>query len=168
MMFRTLCNHCCTRSSRRLGRRSLGRRRFGRRLGATAVETAMVMVPMIVFLTGVFEYGRFLMDRNVLNNAAREGCRYALANNTALTINSDVSGVVTSYLGREVNSYSNLSITVTGTHAGASTAVNNLVAGDYITVTVSGTYQFMNIIPLVPMPTLTVTSAVTMTCEGAT
>ena len=30
----------------------------------------------------VFEYSRLLMDWNLLNNAAREGCRYALANNT--------------------------------------------------------------------------------------
>jgi Flp pilus assembly protein TadG len=139
-----------------------------RRPGATAVETALVMVPVIMLMTGVFEYGRFLMDRNVLNNATREGCRYALVNNTRSTINSDVQGVVTSYIGREVTSFGNLTVTVSGTHAGVATAVNNLQAGDYITVTVSGTYQFMNIIPLVPMPTLTIKSMVTMTCEGAT
>ena len=44
-----------------------------------------------MFIMGVFEYGRLLMDWNVLNNAAREGCRYALANNTSTTISTDVT-----------------------------------------------------------------------------
>ena len=51
--------------------------------GAAAVETAMVMIRMLMFVFGIFEYGRLLMDWNLLNNAAREGCRYALANNTS-------------------------------------------------------------------------------------
>jgi Flp pilus assembly protein TadG len=142
--------------------------RRSRRYGATAVETAVVMVPLIMFLMGVFEYGRFLMDRNVLNNAVREGCRYALVNNTDTAINSKVQDVVNGFMGRELASFGNFTVTVSGTHAGASTAVNNLVPGDYITVTVSGTYQFMNVIPLVPMPSITMTSSVTMVCEGAT
>ena len=45
---------------------------------------------MTMFIFGVFEYGRLLMDWNVLNNAAREGCRYALVNNTSTTISTDV------------------------------------------------------------------------------
>ena len=139
-----------------------------RRCGATAVETAMVMVPLIMFLMGVFEYGRFLLDRNVLNNAAREGCRYALVNNTSTTINTSVQGIVTTFMGREVASFKNFTVTVSGTHQGVATSVNNLAAGDYITVTVTGQYQFMNVIPLIPMPKLTMTSAVTMVCEGAT
>jgi hypothetical protein len=58
-------------------------------------------------------------------------------------------------------------VTVTGTHLGVATAVNNLAAGDMVTVTVSGTYKFMNIIPLAKMPTsFTITSAVIMVCEG--
>ena len=58
----------------------------GRRRGAVLVETSVIigLVTMIVF--GVFEYSRLLMDWNLLNNAAREGCRYALANNTSTTI----------------------------------------------------------------------------------
>ena len=58
---------------------------------------------------------------------------------------------------------------VSGTHDGASTAVNNLTPGDLITVTVTGKYQFLNIVPLARMPTsFTMTSAVTMICEGGT
>jgi hypothetical protein len=60
-------------------------------------------------------------------------------------------------------------VTVSGTHNGVATAVNNLSAGDLITVSVSGTYRFMNIIPLIKMPTtLSISSSVTMGCEGGT
>jgi hypothetical protein len=60
-------------------------------------------------------------------------------------------------------------VTVSGTHQGTSTPVNNLAPGDLITVTVTGNYKFLNIVPLVPMPTsINVTTAPTMVCEGGT
>ncbi len=70
-----------------------------RRSGAVAVETALILSMTILILFGTFEYGRLLMDWNVLNNAAREGCRYALVNNTSTTVNADVTSVVTGYMG---------------------------------------------------------------------
>jgi len=142
--------------------------RRNRRLGAAAVETALVILPLIMFLTGVFEYGRLLMVWNVLNNAAREGCRYAVVNNTSTTISTDVQGIVNTRMGSLTSAFSSFTVTVTGTHLGTSTPVNNLYPGDPITVTVSGQYKFMNIIPVVPMPALTIKSAVTMLCEGGT
>jgi Flp pilus assembly protein TadG len=142
--------------------------RSDRRTGAVLVETALVLSVTILCMFSIFEYGRLLMDWNVLNNAAREGCRYALVNNTSTTISTDVTNVVNSYMGPETGSYSGLTVTVSGTHNGVSTPVNNLVAGDTITVQVSGTYKFMNIVPLFPMPTnFVITSSPTMVCEGA-
>jgi Flp pilus assembly protein TadG len=140
--------------------------RHGKRWGAAAIETAFVMIPVMLFFLGVFQYGRLLMDWNVLNNAAREGCRYALVNNTASTISTDVTNVVTARMGKEIGNFTNFTVTVSGTHNGVATAANNLVAGDLITVTVSGNYTFMSL-PLIPTPTLTINSAVTMLCEGA-
>lgn len=140
-----------------------------RRRGATAVETALVMTLAMSFVLGVFEYCRLLMDLNLLNNAAREGCRYALVNNTSPTIAADVQKIATSFMAGEISSYNNFNVTVTGSHNGVTAAVNSLSAGDLITVTVSGTYKFMNIVPLATMPvSLPLTSAVTMGCEGGT
>ena len=142
----------------------------GRRWGAVVVETSVIigLVAMIVF--GVFEYSRLLMDWNLLNNAAREGCRYALANNTSTTVSTtDVPNIVTTYMAGQNKDFSNFTVTVTGTHLGVSTPVNNLVPGDAITVTVTGTYKFMNIIPYIHMPSsFVITSGVTMLCEGGT
>ena len=148
----------------------VARKRSGRkRFGGAAFETALVLIPLMSLILGVFEYGRLLMDWNVLNNAAREGCRYALVNNTAATINSDVTQLVTNYMGGQDANFSGFSVTVSGTSNGVATPVNNLAPGDRITVTVSGSYKFMNNVPIIKMPsTLSLSSSVTMVCEGGT
>jgi Flp pilus assembly protein TadG len=143
----------------------------GERRGATAVETAFILVPLTMFLFGVFEYGWLLMNWNLVNNSAREGCRYALANNTDTTLATDVQTIVDNYMAGANGNFTNFTVTVSGTHNGTAytgNGVNNLVAGDLITVTVSGEYNFMNVIPFHKWSSsLTITSSVTMVCEGA-
>ena len=70
----------------------------------------------------------------------------------------------------ETASFTNFTVTVSGTHNGRlHRRSTTWPPGDLITVTVSGTYKFMNIIPWITMPTsFTMTSAVTMGCEGGT
>ncbi len=141
--------------------------RTERRRGATAVETALVILPVLLFFYGIFEYGRFVMDRNLLNNAAREGCRYAIVNNTNLSVTANVQNLVAGYMaGRDASSFTGFSVSVSGTHNGVATAVNNLMAGDFLTVTVSGQYKFLNL-PMLHMPAVTLSSSCTMVCEGA-
>jgi Flp pilus assembly protein TadG len=137
-----------------------------RRRGAATLELAFVAIPVFMVVFGIFEYGRLLMDWTVLNAAAREGARYALVNNTASTIGTDVQAIVTARLGKEAASFTKITVTVTGTHNGASSTVPNLMPGDPITVSVSGPYRFMNVIPLIPMPPLTISSSCTSICEG--
>jgi Flp pilus assembly protein TadG len=143
--------------------------RADQRRGAVAVETAAMMIWITMLLFGFFEYGRLLMDWSLLNNAAREGCRYALVNNTSSAISTGVQGVVTSYMAGRTTSFSNFTVTVSGTHAGVATAVSSLEPGDPITVRVTGTYKFLNIIPLMHLPaSLSLSSSVMMLCEGGT
>jgi Flp pilus assembly protein TadG len=139
-----------------------------KRRGATTVETAMVLIPLTVVIFGIFEYGFLLMNWNLLNNSAREGCRYAMVNNTSSTISTDVQTIVNGYMAGETKNFTSFTVTVSGTHQGVSTTVNNLVAGDLITVQVSGQYHFLNIIPVANLPTtVTLNSSVVMVCEGA-
>lgn len=146
--------------------------RAPRRRGAAAVETAVIMIPLTMLLFGVFEYGRFLMDLNLLDNAAREGCRFALVNNTDPAVGAKTQGIVDNFMAGRKASFvgGNVTATVsypTPNHPGV-TKVQDLVAGDLITVQVQGTYTFLNIIPTLPaLPTLTITRSVTMACEGA-
>jgi Flp pilus assembly protein TadG len=146
-------------------RKVQGRRRWA----AAAVELGLVMIPLTMFLFGIFEYGRLLLDWNLLNNATREGCRYALANNTSSTLNTTVQNTVTSYMGGRSGDFTSFTVTITGTHQGTSTTVANLVAGDMITVTVSGTYKFLPVVTLIKVPSsIPISSSVTMLCEGGT
>jgi Flp pilus assembly protein TadG len=140
-----------------------------RRDGAVTVEIALVIIVVSMFVFSVFEYGRLLMDWNVLNNAARQGCRFALVNNTDPTITTDVQTIVTNSMGGRNSAFSGFTVTVSGTHGGVSTPVNNLIAGDFITVNVTGQYKFLNVIPLIRLSSsFSITSAVTMLCEGGT
>jgi len=51
-----------------------------RRSGTTLVESAIVLGLFLMFLMGIFEYGRYLMMIHVSTNAARGGVRYATVN----------------------------------------------------------------------------------------
>jgi Flp pilus assembly protein TadG len=140
-----------------------------RRWAAAAVELGLVMIPLTMFLFGVFEYGRMLLDWNLLNNATREACRYALANNTSSTLNTTVTNTVTSYMGGRSGDFTNFTVTISGTHQGTSTTVANLVPGDMITVTISGNYKFLPVITLLRAPSsISISSSVSMLCEGGT
>jgi Flp pilus assembly protein TadG len=46
------------------------------------VESAAVLSIAFLLVFGVFEYGRFMMVKNVMENAAREGARYAVVQST--------------------------------------------------------------------------------------
>jgi Flp pilus assembly protein TadG len=68
------------------------------RKGTNLVETAIVISILLVFVFGLFEYGRFIMVRNVYENAAREGCRYAVVHTNDKTT-ADVQNHVVQFLG---------------------------------------------------------------------
>ena len=49
-----------------------------RRRGATTVEAAFVLPIFLLFIMGIYEYGRYLMVLHVSTNAARDGARLAV------------------------------------------------------------------------------------------
>lgn len=51
-----------------------------RRRAATTVELAVVLVPFLLVVFAVFEYGRYTMMRHLVTSAAREGARLASVN----------------------------------------------------------------------------------------
>lgn len=68
-----------------------------RRRATYLVEFAVAATVFFLFLFGVIEYGRLLMTRHLLDNAAREGARYAVVN-TSTAQTSDVQNTVDHYL----------------------------------------------------------------------
>ena len=71
------------------------------RSGATVVETAAVLSVFVLFFFGVFEYCRYVMIENLLINAVRDGCRYALVHCQDVTVVSDTQGAGPQKDGRD-------------------------------------------------------------------
>jgi Flp pilus assembly protein TadG len=68
------------------------------RRGVTVVETAIVISVALMMIFAVFEYGRYLMISDLVNNAVREGARQAVVTtNTQNTAN--IQNTVIYYLG---------------------------------------------------------------------
>jgi len=134
-----------------------------RRSGLALVESALVMGLCLLFLFAIFEYGRFVMTKQVLDNAAREGARWAVANTQSGTT-TQVQNVADGYLagqGGQLQGYSKTtSIQVYRSDASGNPidSSSNIVSdwtlapftnaafGDSITVKISGTYK-----PVIPV-----------------
>jgi Flp pilus assembly protein TadG len=72
------------------------RRPRGRR-GVTLVETGIVIGVCLIFMLAIFEYGRFVMVKQLVENAAREGTRQAIVNPGSGTT-AAIQATVTNYL----------------------------------------------------------------------
>ena len=66
------------------------------RTAAVTVETALVLPIALLFILGIFEYGRYLMTMQLMNNAAREGVRYAVTHLQPVTLGATTYGNATS------------------------------------------------------------------------
>jgi Flp pilus assembly protein TadG len=80
-----------------------------RRRGAAVVETALALGVALMFVLGLFDFGRVIMMQQLVENAAREGARQAIVGTSSMTT-AQIQAVVTNYLGGQ--SLSNLNITV--------------------------------------------------------
>ena len=112
-----------------------------RRRGASVVEAAIVLPLCLVLLLSLFDFGRLIMMRQLLANAARAGARLAVTNTTTLAT-SDIQNCVTSALAGQ--SLNNMSIQVY--QADASTGANlgtwsTAPLGSYIAVEIDGNFQ---------------------------
>jgi Flp pilus assembly protein TadG len=147
------------------------RQRSSRRKGATTVETAFVLIACLLFMFGIYEYGRFLMTLNVMEQAARAGVRYAVVNQTTLTT-ADIQSTVDQSLGGIGNQLQGYipSANISVWHADSSgnnigTDWNNAKFGEGVGITISGTYQpFPSF--LLTAPSFTISTTAVMNSEA--
>ena len=145
-----------------------------RRRGATLVETAIVLPLVMLFILGVFEYGRYLMMLHLCTNAAREGCRYAVSHTQPVTIGAqtqgnataDVTNAVTAYLAGQSLASQSIQVYQSDSLGNNLGVWNNASAGQYVCVKITG--NFLSAIPNFlhianPLP---ITSQAVMVCEG--
>jgi Flp pilus assembly protein TadG len=147
-----------------------------RRPAATLPEVAIVITIALLFLFGLFEYGRFFMAKHLLENSAREGARFAISHTADAS--SDVQGDVTNFLCGLDSKLQSCTITVTGvtlrnTDGTATTAKGTALTNWYdasptdgVKVSITANYQ-----PILPSflhmsTTIPVTATAVMYSEG--
>jgi Flp pilus assembly protein TadG len=115
------------------------------RSGATAVELAAVILVFVMLLFGILEYCMIVFTQNVVENAAREGARYAVVNSTDSTMVTDTQTYVMSLMDglnlKDAPYACNVYLAdANGNNIGAATGAQ---FGQYICVDVSVTYTPM-------------------------
>ena len=115
--------------------------------GAIAVEFALILIPLVVLVFGIIEFGRFFSVYQVYQGAVREGGRYAAVRTAAGASPSlaDIQSRVDEAAEPYAADLDETQITVTNPCTAAT-------AGE--PVTVSWTQSFEINIPMVPTITL--------------
>lgn len=126
------------------------------------VEFALVAPVFFLFLFGIIEGGRFIFYYEMLSNATREGARYAIVNGAnSLTCSTGPAAPGTTSCNPSgshvVDRVRNAAIGMIGS-AIAVTPVWHDPAdnGRGSTITVTATYSYSSLVPLVPLPAITV------------
>jgi Flp pilus assembly protein TadG len=147
-------------------RRALcGRRSTGQAL----VEFAIVAPVFFLLLFAIIEAGRFILYYETLNNATREGARYAIVNGanslTCPTGPPAPKSVACDPTGAHVvQRVKDAAFNVMGTGVTVtpgwfqSDAVTPGDSGRGMTITVVATYTYHALVPLVPLPPITITA----------
>ena len=65
------------------------------RRGQTLVEFALVLPLLVLVLVGIFDFGRAIFAYNTVSNAAREGARLAIVDQTTSDIQQIAAGAAT-------------------------------------------------------------------------
>ena len=88
--------------------------------GAAAVEFALVMLPLLLIVGGIINFGVVFAQQLALDNAARQGARWgAVDGRTSSQINAEMQ----SALGTMINKTGTVSITITRTDGATSTTI---------------------------------------------
>ena len=143
-----------------VGFRSSHRRSRGQAL----VEFAFVAPIFLLMLFAIIDFGRYVYYVQILNNAAREGARYAIVNGSEsftpagpaqddpaveAIVKNYAIGVIGDSTVLDVNSYWGTPPNPPSNNRGAK-------------VRVTVTYDFHSIIPIVPIPAITITGESTL------
>ena len=141
-----------------------------RGVGQALVEFALVAPLFFVLLFAIIDFGRYVYYVQILNNAAREGARYAIVHGSdslaptgppsADATGNAVKAVVRNYAIGVIANTTALDVDVSWQDPVNPLATPSNSRGN--TVTVIATYQFNSLIPMVPIPALEIEGASTL------
>jgi Flp pilus assembly protein TadG len=116
-----------------------------RRSGSAMVEFAVVAIVLFMLLIGIYEYGRYFMTIEIMENAAREGARYAVVHTYDDTVEDDTIEVVRDYLaGVDQGAFgtqATVSVFAADSLGNSTGSPLNAQFGTFIGVRVEGNYQ---------------------------
>jgi Flp pilus assembly protein TadG len=72
------------------------------RPGAALVETAFIAIFLFLFMFAIFEFGRYMMTRQLIENAARSGARTAVTEATSYITQAVATADVTSAVSQNL------------------------------------------------------------------
>ena len=121
-----------------LDRLAIPKKRFPRKKGEegqSLLEFALLLPVFLLMLAGIVEFGFMFLTAHTLQHATREGARYAITIEDLSANDSRVINFTDSFIP-SVDLYSGFT-TITNT------AVTNCATSDQVTVTISGSYNFV-------------------------
>lgn len=147
-------------------RPSSGADRRRRSAGQALVEFALVAPIFFLLLFGIIEAGRFILYYQTLNNATREGARYAIVHGSNSFCPSGPmppgqSAPMGCYDLPGANVVQQVKDTAFGVLGAAVTVVPEWGAtgnGRDSDVSVRASYTYRTLVPLVPLPPITITA----------
>ena len=138
--------------------------RSGRRRsrGQALAEFALVAPLFFLILFGIIEAGRFIFYYEILNNATREGARYAIVNGAnSLTCSSGPPASGTTSCDQPGNNViQKVKDAAVGTLGNAVTVTPIWTPdnGRGSIVNIAASYTYSSLIPIVPLPNITITA----------
>lgn len=117
-----------------------------RREGTTLVESAFVFSIFLMFLFGIWEYGRYLMVKQLTDHASREGVRYAVVHthdqptpNIVQRVRDNMYGLDKNIQGMQITVYR--ADPATGNPDSTNSDWTSATFGEPIAVRITGSYQ---------------------------
>lgn len=118
-----------------------------RERGQSLVEFALIFPVLILILMGLFDFGRLIVAYNTLSEAARNGARVAIVNQTPADI---CSVAATRAVAISLPTGCAASPTAVGIYVAASSGGSSCIDEDVeCSQTVKATYQFRAITPII-------------------
>lgn len=147
--------------------RRIKHRQSTERSGAATVETALVLPIFFMVMLGLVEIGRAFMVSQLLTNAAREGARVAIMNNST---NAEVSNTVADIAQRTIGvNPADVAVNIIVTEYAGNPSTGNDVAlakkRDLCEVEVQVNYDKVNLIPIKYLTGATLTGQAAMRHE---
>ncbi len=137
-----------------------GWRKWKRQDGASAVEFAIVLPVLVLFLFGIIEFGIYLYNKQVVTNASREGARAGIVAQDPRWTSAEITDLVTRYSQNNLIFYDATRPPPTVEAVGCRPDPD-WQRGDDLTVRVTYSYTYL-FLPFMPA---TITAATTMRYE---